>query len=306
MKTFIDGPRGALADAVGRFLAYAGKERGFSEHTVSAYRHDLENYARFVGEHVGEVPLQESLARGILRSYTFALSSRGLKSRSVARAVAALKSFSRYCARQKLTPSNAARAISSPKLDRPLPSFLTERQTQGLEARSGASEKTSVLRDKAIVELFYGSGMRLSELFALNAGTIDRNGLTVRVLGKGRKERIVPVTATSVETIDRYLRKRRESLADTPLFLSSQGKGLSMRQIERIVEKELSAVSQQKKRSPHVLRHSFATHLLDRGADIRAVKELLGHASLATTQVYTHVSKERLLKAYRQAHPRAE
>jgi len=250
--------------------------------------------------------LFKTLEKKTLRAFAFSLSNKELKPRSIARKIAALKSFSRFCARRELLPTNPAKLLSGPKLDKRLPVFLTRGQAEMLIPVSDKSDTAAILRNRAIIELFYGSGIRLSELQALTIGAIDVRGSTVRVLGKGRKERIVPLTRDAIESMDRYLAVRTSPKGfDAPVFAGGQGRRLSARQIERIVAHELSFVSQQKKRSPHVLRHSFATHLMDAGADMRAVKELLGHASLATTQIYTHVSREHLLKAYRQAHPRA-
>jgi integrase/recombinase XerC len=218
--------------------------------------------------------------------------------------VAALKSFSRYCVKNRILSGNPAKTLANPKLDKPLPAFITTKQADMLAA--GDPEDEQGIRNRAVVELLYGSGIRLAELQQLTAGAIDRRSRVVRVLGKGRKERVVPVTLDAIDLIDRYISVRAVAKEQTdPLFVNKAGKRLSRRQIERIVQRELAAVSQLRKKSPHVLRHSFATHLLDAGADIRAVKELLGHASLATTQVYTHISKEHLLKVYRQAHPRS-
>ncbi|MBD3392403.1 MAG: tyrosine-type recombinase/integrase [Chitinivibrionales bacterium] len=295
-----------LGEAAAEFLEYIRKQRGYSVHTVSAYREDLGLFAEYARTTLGEQPLESLMKQGVLRSFVYSLKDRGLKPRSIARKVAALKSFSKYCARRGLIDANPSRALSTPKLDRPLPVFLTRRQADDLASPRRGTETLNDLRNDAIVELLYGTGMRLGELHALNAGTIDRRNATVRVLGKGRKERVVPITAHALACIDKYLAQRSGgAAADAPLFCNGKGKRLSRRQIERIVERALAAVSLHRKKSPHVLRHSFATHLMDGGADIRAVKELLGHASLSTTQVYTHVSKEHLLKIYRQAHPRA-
>ncbi len=203
--------------------------------------------------------------------------------------------------------SNPTRVLATPKSPKNLPVFLTKKQAEDLIKIGGKTDTENDLRDRMIVEFFYGSGIRLSELHSLTIPSVDIRNETVRVLGKGRKERIVPITRIAVSMMRQYLRQTGRSLADTgPIFINKKGLKLSRRQIQRIVEKELSLVSQQKKRSPHVLRHSFATHLLDAGADIRAVKELLGHSSLTSTQIYTHVSKEHLIRTYKQAHPRAE
>jgi tyrosine recombinase XerC len=296
---------GSLAAAYSSFYDCIEKEKGFSPNTVAAYRRDLTEFAVFAASRNIEPLLATTLEKKLLRSFTFSLSVKKLKPRSIARKIAALKSFSRFCARQGLLPNNPAKLISAPRLDKKLPVFLTEQQAEKLVAPRGGKDPEKECRDHAIIEFFYGSGIRLSELCSLTVGAVG--GSTVRVIGKGRKERIVPLTGTAVEAMERYLLLRKTAhTPDLPLFANAQGKSMSARQVERIVARELSVVSQQRKRSPHVLRHSFATHLIDAGADIRAVQELLGHSSLATTQIYTHISREHLLKAYRQAHPRAE
>jgi len=298
--------RGSLTAAVQDFLAYLEKEKQFSVHTLAAYRSDLEEFIRFLTAREAPFSLEKSFVKAELRSFVFSLSSKGLRPRSLARKIAALKSFSRFCLRRHLLKNNPAKLLITPRLDRLLPVFLTRKQAEQLAPPPpGAPEE--MLRNHAIIEFFYGSGIRLSELQALTIGSVNVKNATVRVMGKGRKERVVPLTATALEAMGRYLAPRAsDKLFDSPLFAVAAGNGLSRRQIQRIVASELSRVSQQKKRSPHVLRHSFATHLMDAGADIRAVKELLGHSSLATTQIYTHVSREHLLKTYKRAHPRAE
>jgi tyrosine recombinase XerC len=298
-----DQQHSPLAAAITPFLDHLRKERGYSDHTIDSYRRDLAQFARFVAHHSGVTRLHEAMSRHMLRAFTFSLAEQGLRARSVARKVAALKSFSRYCVQRKLLETNPTRMLANPKLDKPLPAFLTRKQAEKLATTPAGPTH---LRDRAIVELFYGSGIRLGELHTLTVGSLDRRAAMVRVLGKGRKERVVPVTPDALELIDRYLSRRNGSRApDAPLFTTGKGERLSRRQIQRVVHRELGTVSQQKKRSPHVLRHSYATHLMDGGADIRAVKELLGHASLSTTQIYTHVSKERIIQTYRKAHPRA-
>jgi integrase/recombinase XerC len=294
----------SLSRATRAFLEYLQKERNYSAHTVAAYRRDLEQFSSFATER-GAATLKAAMTKAVLRDFVRTLTASGLRPRSVARKTATLKSFSRYCVRHRKLAANAARSLASPRLDKLLPSFLTQQQAGRLE--QGKVDTLSARRNRAIVEMLYGSGLRLGELHALDIGAVDRRRLTVRVLGKGRKERLVPITDQAAEQLAAYLAVRRGTPADSnALFTNGNGERLSRRQIERIVERSLALVTQQKKRSPHVLRHSFATHLLDGGADVRAIKELLGHASLATTQVYTHVSKEHLLQAYRQAHPRAE
>lgn len=286
------------------FLQYLKKEKNFSDHTVIAYKRDLNQFTNFLQERKIPLSLEDALKKGSLRGFTFKLSNDGLKPRSVARKIAALKSLSKYCLRKKYIRINPTKVIATPKLDKPLPVFLTQNQIKELRVPENGDELE--FRNHAILEFFYGSGIRLSELQGLNIGSVNKRQELIRVLGKGRKERIVPLTTVAIEVMNRYLKLRKIALSpDSPLFTNKKGERLSARCLERIVQQKLSLVSNQKKKSPHVLRHSFATHLMDEGADIRAVKELLGHASLATTQVYTHISKEHLLKIYKQAHPRA-
>ncbi|HEX3019655.1 MAG TPA: tyrosine recombinase XerC [Chitinispirillaceae bacterium] len=295
---------GNITEIIEIFLKYLEKEKFFSSHTICAYKQDLNQFVGFLEERKFSLLLEDALKKANLRAFTFKLSNDGLKPRSVARKIAALKSFSKFCLRKNLIHINPAKVIATPKLDKPLPVFLTKKQTAQLQTPQTGDEEE--YRNHTILEFFYGSGIRLSELHALNINSINKKQETIRVLGKGRKERIVPLTTVAIETMDRYLQLRRLALsADDPLFINKEGCRLSRRQLERIVQRKLSQVSNSRKRSPHVLRHSFATHLMDEGADIRAVKELLGHASLTTTQIYTHISKEHLLKVYKQAHPRA-
>lgn len=293
-----------ITEIIDPFLDYLLKQRGYSKHTVAAYRGDLAQFLDYVKTEIGSTAVKKVMTKSVLRLFIYSFREHGFKSRTIARKVATLKSFSRYCVRHKIVTVNPAKMLSTPKLDKPLPTFLTRKQAEMLPAIN--PDDVNALRNRAIVELLYGTGMRLAELHALNVGTIDRKNRLVRVMGKGRKERVVPVTPDAIELIDRYVARRAVATGyNDPLFVNKKGGRLSRRQIERLVSSELATVSRQKKRSPHVLRHSFATHLLDAGADIRAVKDLLGHSSLSTTQVYTHVSKEHLKKVYKQAHPRA-
>jgi len=299
-KGFYDSDLGRV---VAGFLDYARKEKGYSDHTVDAYRSDLEQFMEFLAAREMDLTLS-ALAKTPLRLFMHDIGERGLKARSAARKVASIKSLCRYCVKQRIIAANPSKALATPKLDKPLPVFLSAAQADSLDDADGRDDSA---RNRAIVEFFYGSGIRLSELHGLAFGDIDRRKTTVRVMGKGRKERIVPLTSQALEALDEYLKTRPgEAGPDAPVFVNDRGERLSRRQIERVVSGSLSRVSMNKKKSPHVLRHSFATHLLDSGADIRAVKELLGHSSLATTQVYTHISRERLLETYRRAHPRAE
>jgi site-specific recombinase XerD len=297
-------PDSELCQTLQRFLEYALKERGYSERTVSAYRSDLSQFVEFLLHKGMALTAAGALTKHSLRLFLHDVGRLKLKPRSVARKVASIKSLCRYCVKIGVLAVNPAKALSTPKLDKPLPVFLTVTQAESLGSAQAAGSGDDA-RNRAIIEFFYGSGIRLSELHGLTFGDVDRWNMTVRVLGKGRKVRVVPITSQAVNLLDECQKDRRGEAHD-PIFVNAKGNRLSVRQIERIVRALIGEVSQQKKRSPHVLRHSYATHLLDAGADIRAVKELLGHSSLSTTQVYTHVSREHLLKVYRQAHPKAE
>ncbi|MBN1309304.1 MAG: tyrosine recombinase XerC [Chitinispirillaceae bacterium] len=293
-----------LRNTISAFIDYLKKERGFSEHTIAAYRRDLGQFETFVRINDAKGGLHSTMNKPHLRAFLFQLSRKGIKPRSIARKLAALKSFSRYCLKQGLLNANPTKVLAAPRPEKTLPVFLTKNQTRDLLSTNDLSGH---LRDRLIVEFFYGSGIRLSELHALTISAVDSRSETVRVLGKGRKERIVPLTHVAIVMMRQYLRESGRSGSEgEPLFITGKGSRLSKRQIQRVVEREVAAVSRNKKRSPHVLRHSFATHLMDGGADIHAVKELLGHSSLTTTQIYTHISREHLIRTYRQAHPRAE
>lgn len=299
-------PTVAFNQAVLDFLEHLTKQRAYSPHTVAAYRRDLEQFADYAARTLHTTELAPAVGKASLRTYLYSLGKSGLKPRTLARKIATFKSFCKYCVRRGLLATNPARLLVTPRLDKPLPVFLTETQTATL-AETPPVDDIAELRNRAIIELLYGTGIRLAELHALGANCIDARHLTIRVIGKGRKERVVPLTRDAVDAIRAYHSARRGTPSDGPALLTNdKGVRLSMRQIQRIVTRILGQVSRHKKRSPHVLRHTFATHMLDGGADVRAIKELLGHSSLSTTQVYTHVSKEHLLAAYRQAHPRAE
>jgi integrase/recombinase XerC len=290
--------------------------RQLSGHTVAAYRRDLEEFAAFLDRQAGVGGWSwEAVDRLLLRGWLAELSRRGLARRSIARKVSAARSFFRYLHREGIVDANPARAVRSPKLERTLPAWLTRAEIELLfdAAQHRSAENTFLgTRDHAIVELFYATGMRLSELHGLDTAQLDLVSDQARVIGKGRKERIVPLGRPSVLALRRYELRRRDVLAAAgpdaerqAVFLSQRGRRLSRRQIQNVVRAFLDRIADDAGLSTHSLRHSFATHLLDAGADLVAVKELLGHVSLSTTRIYTHIAKERLKKVYDQAHPRA-
>lgn len=279
------------------FLTYLEKNKGYSPNTVSSYRRDLLQ----LFEHSTAQDIKGICTKQEIRSFIHDLSERGLKPKSISRKKVAIQSFIKFAIKVGYLSVDPMKAIANVKLDKALPKALSLRETNALPETG-----TDNIRNRAIVELFYGSGIRLSELHSLTIEEISARELLIKVLGKGAKERIVPITEHSLKLIESYLLETGRSLRGKgPIFLGRGSNPISKRQIQRIVEKELSRVSQAEKLSPHTLRHSYATHLLDKGADIRVVKELLGHASLASTQIYTHVTKESLKRAYKQAHPRS-
>lgn len=297
------------------YLRLIADGRQLSTHTVAAYRRDLIELIAFLDKHYERADWSWTIVdRNAVRAFAAHLTRRRLARRSVARKLSAVRSFFRWMHREEVVEANPARTVRSPKLERTLPGWLTRAEADRLftlaENRSADGTFKGV-RDHAILELFYASGMRLSELQQLDADAVDTVGDQVKVLGKGRKERIVPVGRPAVRALRRYEPRRDEVLRRSgsserrALFVSERGRRLSARQLQNIVRDFLRLAADDDQLSTHSLRHSFATHLLDAGADLMAVKELLGHASLSTTRIYTHTSKERLKKVYDQAHPRA-
>jgi tyrosine recombinase XerC len=300
----------SLKEALDVFVKYLKSERRYSSNTVQAYRADLEQLFEFLSDSVHEERpvLLEEVGRDDLRWYLSSLVRHGLSKRTAARKLASIRAFFRHLVRMEIVKTNPASSLVSPRTDKTLPEFLQEDEIRDALESIDRKPVTGV-RDRAVVELFYGTGMRLSELVGLNLRDVDFMAGTVRVLGKGNKERIIPLGKNTGKVIKGYLARRHEfcpEAVEQALFLNRWGQRISTKGVQNLVRKCLSRVSEKKKLSPHLLRHTFATHLLDRGADLQAVKELLGHESLSTTQIYTHLTMDRLKKVYKQAHPRAE
>jgi tyrosine recombinase XerC len=289
------------------YLGYLAVERGYSPHTISAYQNDLNQFVDFLRQQ--GIDSFDRVTKNILRSFLAHSLNKGLGKKSIARRVASIRSLFKYLHRQRVVHRNPALTLLSPRVERRLPTFLDE-QTMRNVVEAPDVTLPHGKRDAAILELLYSTGMRRSELIGLRISDVDFTRKTLKVQGKGSKQRIVPVGSTALQALRKYLEEERRwsSPADphAPLFVTSRGERLYPVAVNRIVYKHLARVSEVEKKSPHVIRHSFATHLLNRGADLAAVRELLGHESLSTTQIYTHVSTERMKKVYRQTHPKAE
>ena len=304
------------------FLEYLRLNRNLSAHTVRAYQGDLTQYLSFLERYLDRPA--ERIAPGeidqyAVRAFMGELFDRGHARASSARRLAAIRSFGRYLRREQHIDKNPASLVGTPKEERKMPARLDMREVEQLLAGPDATMPLG-RRDRAILELFYASGLRLSELGGLDLEDVNLSSRLVRVLGKGSKERIVPFNRTAAAALRAYLGDREAIVADVPareaahpqrrppadpLFVNYRGGRLSTRSVDRLVRRYVAATSRRYGISPHALRHSFATHLLERGADLRAIQELLGHARLSTTQRYTHVTAEQLMSLYKKTHPRA-
>lgn len=302
-----------LATQIRQFLDYLQDQRNASPHTIAAYSSDLQDLLNFIRQERGELEAA-AVDHLLLRLYLARLSGshpdrhpRIYAKSSIGRKLAAIRAFFAWLVRIGQLAVNPAKLITTPKREQKLPFHLNiDQAVTVLEAPEHApDEQPCLLRDRAILELLYSSGLRVSELTGLAVGDLDRSAGMVRVLGKGNKERIVPVGTIALQALDAYLTERDIPDEDAPLFLGQRGKRINRRTVDRIVKHWSSGIAAFRSVSPHTLRHTFATHLLEAGADLRSIQELLGHASLSTTQKYTHVGLDRLLEVYDKAHPRA-
>lgn len=281
-----------------KFLRYLELEKGASPHTILNYKLDLFDFKNFLGD-AWDIQKIDYLA---IRRYLAALKTKNLFQRTISRKLSCLRSFFRFLSREGLLKNNPAVSILSPKSEKHLPQFLSEEEMiKLLQAPQG--DDLLVLRDRAILETFYSTGMRISEVAGLDIPDIDFIGSVVKVFGKGKKERLVPIGNQALKVIKKYLDKRKTQ--NQAVFLNKNAGRITSRGIRDIVAKYIHKLSLKNGLSPHSIRHSFATHLLDRGADLRSVQELLGHSNLSTTQIYTHLTTDRLKKVYEKAHPRA-
>ena len=293
-----------MREAAAAFLRHLERERNASPHTIRAYAEDLSQLSLYLQRELGRAARPADVDHLLLRGFLAELHQRGLSKASSARKLAGLRSFFRYLCREGRLAANPARALATPRLDRRIPSVLDEAQAASILDMPG--DGTAAVRGRAILELLYATGIRCAEAMALDVHEVDLGARMVRVLGKGRKERVVLFGRRAATALQAWIAER-ERLAprSDALFLNARGGRLSDRSVRTLVATRVKQVALQRRCSPHTLRHSFATHLLMRGADLRAIQELLGHSSLSTTQRYTHVDTRHLLEVYKKAHPRA-
>jgi tyrosine recombinase XerC len=301
-----------MIELIKSFLDFLKLEKNYSVNTLLAYEDDLVQFNRFLTNHFQSDNFELSAVDNVtIRLFLGELVESDFAKKSIVRKLAAVRSLYKYLIKKGIIKSNPTINIATPKVPKKLPTFLEE---PSIDRMLNLPDTSTVegLRDKAILELLYSTGIRLSELIGLNLDNIEWSKETIKVLGKGKKSRIVPFGSKSKDALRKYLERRDELISDltkkssiNSVFLSNRGLRIYPKGVYLIVNKYIRLVSDVEKKSPHVLRHSFATHLLNRGADLKAVKELLGHESLSTTQIYTHVTVDRLKRVYDQAHPKA-
>ena len=299
-----------MRTAISRFLQYLRVERNASELTIKSYREDLTALVEYLGESYGdECPSPGAVTVLDLRGYVAGLHEAGYAKTTIARRLASLRSFFRFGQREGWTKANPAKPLRNPRKPRSLPHFLSS-EDLGRLLQAPPADTPLGLRDRAILETTYSAGLRVSELVGLSDGDVDFEAGVLRVRGKGRRERLAPIGSYAVRAIQRWIAARKlgpkePTGPEAPVFINRFGRRVNVRSVGRMLEKYLRETGLDTRTTPHSLRHSFATHLLDGGADIRSVQELLGHKSLVTTQIYTHVSTAGLREAYERAHPRA-
>ena len=287
------------------FIDYLKYEKRNSSHTVTAYRKDLDQFVSFCTEMVGEFDIKRVDAK-LVRSWIVLLMEQEYTPRSVSRKISTIKAFYRFLMKNEVVDNNPATNVPVPKIRKKLPNFVEENNLHHLLDDGYFTDNFKGIRDKLIITLLYGTGIRLAELLNLKDRDIDTKGYLIKVLGKRKKERIIPYPRSINPLLQQYLEIRNREIGNSQeaLLVTDKGKPVYEKLIYRVVNKYLELVTSLEKKSPHVLRHSYATHLLNKGADLNAVKELLGHSNLSATQVYTHTTFEKLHTIYKQAHPR--
>jgi len=293
-----------MRDEIERFTASLANERNASPHTLRAYSKDLSQLESFARARLGHDPGAAEIDLWLLRAFFADLHARKASATTAGRKLATFRSFFRFLCREGTVTSNPARSLVGPRKDQRIPTYLQEHEAGDLMSASDKTN-TSSERDTAVLELLYSTGMRCSEIVGLAVEDVDQSNRSIRILGKGRKERWVPFGSHAQIALTTYLSTRPPASGQDPLFAGVKGKALSDRTVRRIVARGLVRAAIRTKASTHTLRHSFATHLLQRGGDLRSIQELLGHSSLSTTQRYTHVNPKYLLDIYKQTHPKA-
>lgn len=293
-------------DMLASFLKYLDIEKGYSSHTIRSYGDDLHAFFSYAGVNPANPDGIEHINHRAIRAWMSSLVSQGLSTRSVNRKLSSLRTFFKYLLRQGVIDNNPMKRVVSPKTSKRLPEFVPEADMAKLNSNDLFGDDFEGLRNRLIITMFYFTGMRLSELVGLTLQTVDVDKMAIKVLGKGSKERIIPIHPELKDLVMEYLEVRNDKFSDAvSFFVTSKGKPVYPKLVYRVVNHYLTMITPLQKRSPHVLRHSFATHLLNKGAELNAIKELLGHSSLLATQVYTHSTLEKLKNNYNQAHPRA-
>jgi integrase/recombinase XerD len=302
-----------VKEEIKQFLTYLLVEKGFSENTLSAYQNDLSQLVLFIEEEAaksGKMPSWSGFNRQTMLAYQLSLKERNYAATTLARKIAAAKSFFKFMVTEGKVSENPTQNVASPNVGRILPKPITLKQVRALLDQPAKQSTPEAKRDRAMLELLYASGMRVSELISLNIGDIDIDGGFVRCFGKGSKERMIPIYRQAALIVDEYLKDARPHIvrSDTEkaMFLNRRGERLTRQGFWQILKGYARAAGLDDAITPHTLRHSFATHLLNGGADLRSVQELLGHANISTTQVYTHLTSEHVRKTYEKAHPRAK
>ena len=296
-----------LSEAIKSFLEYCELERGYSRHTIICYTHALVVFYDYLKTFGEDIPELEDIETGDVRPFLGWLHDRGLKKVSIKLNISAVKSFFKFCKKRSLIIANPSALVTSPKAEKKLPKTLSKDEIESI-LDNLPKESPIEARNSALLELFYSSGLRKDEVLQLNNGDINFQQCVVKVLGKGSKERVVPVGARALTALKHYISLRGKLCSnglEKALFVSKMGNRMNVTDAYRVANRAMQGYTEVEQKSPHTLRHSFATHLLDNGADIQSVSEMLGHASLSTTQIYTHVSIERLKDAYKKAHPKA-
>lgn len=302
-----------MKEDIKRFLNYLAVEKGFSENTLDAYKNDLSQLVGFIEEEAkkqGSMPSWDSFNRQSMLNYQLNLKERNYAATTLARKVAAAKSFFKFMVAEERLTENPTQNVASPNVGRVLPKPISHAKAMKLLDQPGKLSTPEAKRDKAMLYLLYASGMRVSELISLNLGDVNTRDDDVRCFGKGHKERIIPITRQAAATVEEYLKEARPRLArseaERALFLNRRGERLTRQGFWQILKGHAKAAGLDEEITPHTLRHSFATNMLSGGADLRSVQELLGHANISTTQVYTHLTSEHVRKTYEKSHPRAK